>query len=139
MDWDGIGTFALFLSSGAIGVGLIALRAYKARLVAKLEMARLERSNETSDEALVMIRDLEDQVQRLTERVEFNEKLIAGPGIYICDACVGLCNQILNGEPTPTFPGFEATPTDALLEALVPSSRAVDQVRDVLQLSLIHI
>ena len=79
MDWDGIGTFALFLSSGAIGVGLIALRAYKARLVAKLEMARLERSNETSDEALVMIRDLEDQVQRLTERVEFNEKLIAGP------------------------------------------------------------
>lgn len=26
------------------------------------------------------------------------KKLIAGPGIFICDECVGLCNQILNPE-----------------------------------------
>ena len=27
-------------------------------------------------------------------------KLIAGPGVYICDACVGLCGEILEEEQT---------------------------------------
>ncbi len=32
------------------------------------------------------------------------EKLIAGPGVYICDACVGLCNRILEGkDPGASF------------------------------------
>lgn len=26
------------------------------------------------------------------------KKLIAGPDVYICDACVGLCNRILEGK-----------------------------------------
>lgn len=26
------------------------------------------------------------------------KKLIAGPGVYICDACVALCNRILEGK-----------------------------------------
>ena len=26
------------------------------------------------------------------------QKLIAGPGVYICDRCVGLCNEILREE-----------------------------------------
>lgn len=25
-------------------------------------------------------------------------KLLAGPSVYICDSCVGLCNEILTGE-----------------------------------------
>ncbi len=33
-------------------------------------------------------------------------KLIQGPGIYICDQCVSLCNEIINEEPN------EATPQD---------------------------
>ena len=78
VDWDGIGTFALFLSSGAIGVGIIMLRAYKARLAAKLEWARLERAEGRPDDAQEQIRDLEEQVRRLSERVEFNERLLAG-------------------------------------------------------------
>lgn len=78
MDWDGIGTFALFLSSGAIGVGMILLRAYKARLAAKLEWARLERAGDAPDYTHEQIRDLEEQVERLSERVEFNEKLLGG-------------------------------------------------------------
>ena len=32
-------------------------------------------------------------------------KLIGGPGVYICDACVGLCNDILDGKPGPGFAG----------------------------------
>ena len=26
------------------------------------------------------------------------KKLIAGPGVYICDECVDLCNEIIDGE-----------------------------------------
>ncbi len=76
VDWDGIGTFALFIGSGAVGVGVILLRAYKAKLAAKLEWARLERSGRDPDYAQEQIRELEDTVRRLSERVEFNEKLI---------------------------------------------------------------
>jgi len=78
MDWDGIGTAALFLSSGAIGVGVILLRAYTAKLAAKVETARLKYSDQDPDYATEQIRALEDQVRRLGERVEFSEKLLAG-------------------------------------------------------------
>jgi ClpX C4-type zinc finger protein len=60
-------------------------------------------------------------------------KLIGGPGVYICDACVGLCNRILQGKPTPPFPGWDSLGDDALLRTLRPSSVAVDTVREVLQ------
>ena len=29
------------------------------------------------------------------------EKVIAGPGVYICNECVGLCEKILAHQPTP--------------------------------------
>ncbi len=61
------------------------------------------------------------------------EKLIAGPGIYICDACVALCNDILAGRPHTDFPGWESLGDDALLTTLRPSSAAVEAVRTVLQ------
>jgi hypothetical protein len=60
-------------------------------------------------------------------------KLIAGPGIYICDACIGLCNDILAGRPHTDFPGWETLSDDALLTTLAPSSAAVEAVRMVLQ------
>ena len=60
-------------------------------------------------------------------------KLIAGPGIYICDACVGLCNDILDGKPRTDFPGWESLSDDTLLMTLRPSSAAVEAVRTVLQ------
>jgi len=77
VDWDGVGTFAMFLASGAVGVGIVALKAYKAKLAAKLDFARLERDRETPDEVQEQIRDLEDQVQRLNERLDFTEKLLS--------------------------------------------------------------
>jgi hypothetical protein len=61
------------------------------------------------------------------------EKLIGGPGVYICDACVGLCNRILDGKPTPPFPGWASLPDEALLATLAPSSVAVDATREALQ------
>ena len=76
MDWDGVGTFALFLASGAVGMGLIALRAYKAKLAAKLDWERLRRSSTPPDEVLEQIRELENKVHRLTDRVDFTERLL---------------------------------------------------------------
>lgn len=30
------------------------------------------------------------------------ERIIAGPGVYICNECVELCNEILDEEPHPS-------------------------------------
>ncbi len=76
VDWDGIGAFALFISSGAVGVGLIALLAFKAKLASKLDWERLRRSDPAPDEVLEQLQDLEAKVQRLTERADFTERLV---------------------------------------------------------------
>jgi len=39
------------------------------------------------------------------------KKLIAGPGVYICDECIDLCNEIIEEElAEPTEVGFEELP-----------------------------
>ena len=35
------------------------------------------------------------------------KKLIAGPGVYICDECIDLCNEIIDEELTPPSAGVE--------------------------------
>ena len=35
-------------------------------------------------------------------------KLIAGPGVFICDQCVELCNQVIRDEDQPSAPGSVA-------------------------------
>ena len=61
------------------------------------------------------------------------DKLVGGPGVYICDRCVGLCNKILAGKPTPPFPGWEALSDDDLLGTLRPAAAAVGAVEQTLQ------
>jgi ATP-dependent Clp protease ATP-binding subunit ClpX len=64
------------------------------------------------------------------------EKLIAGPGaIFICDDCVGLCNQYIAGAP-PDLSGFTPVkdwPTERLLSLLAPVNATVDGQRGHLQ------
>ena len=60
-------------------------------------------------------------------------KLIAGPAVYICDACVASCNRVLKGKNVPAFPGLDARSDETLLRALIPASTAVDRAREVLQ------
>ena len=48
MDMDGVGTFAMFLSSGVIGAGLIWLGAYRMKLKAGLDRDRLHGSSNDS-------------------------------------------------------------------------------------------
>jgi hypothetical protein len=54
--------------------------------------------------------------------------LVAGPGIYICDLCVALCNRLLTGKPTAAFDGWTSLTDDELLAALPASAGAVDSV-----------
>jgi ATP-dependent Clp protease ATP-binding subunit ClpX len=49
-------------------------------------------------------------------------KLIAGPGVYICDGCVALCDGILAKDsgrpPNPEITSWEAKPDDEILASL---------------------
>jgi hypothetical protein len=47
------------------------------------------------------------------------QKLIAGVGVYICDECVVLCNQILADENTvPRLPDWQTMSDDSILAGL---------------------
>ena len=63
-------------------------------------------------------------------------KLIAGPrGVFICDACVGLCDKIIAGQPLPPYGRFAPLeqPTEELLELLPSINLASEASRDFLQ------
>ena len=61
------------------------------------------------------------------------EKLIGGPGVYICDRCVGACNQILAGQPAPPFRGLDSLGDEELLLTLRPAQAALSAVEDTLR------
>src|SRR5260370_18753242 len=60
------------------------------------------------------------------------EKLVAGPGVYICDACVALCSRIMTGKPTAPFAGWSALADEELLATLPAASAAADAAADKL-------
>ena len=69
------------------------------------------------------------------------KKLIAGPGVYICDECIDLCNEIIDEELTapPTFE-LENLPKpreifDVLQEYVVGQDAAVEAVSNALRRS----
>lgn len=59
------------------------------------------------------------------------EKMIAGPGVYICNECVGLCNDILAGEkqkpaePDTQLPAWDEAMTDEQILDLLPRVASV--------------
>ena len=57
------------------------------------------------------------------------KKIIAGPGVYICDECIELCNEIIEeetGEPAKlTLP---EAPVDQALDQMVALHRSREQV-----------
>ena len=58
------------------------------------------------------------------------EKMIAGPGVYICNECVGLCNSVLEDErdkpskPEAQLPSWDDMTDEQILE-LIPRMAAV--------------
>jgi ATP-dependent Clp protease ATP-binding subunit ClpX len=62
-------------------------------------------------------------------------KLIAGPGVYICDECVDLCTAILSSEQgkaastdTPSIPYWHAMTDDQVLDHLPKVTKVSAQV-----------
>ena len=60
-------------------------------------------------------------------------KVIAGPGVYICDGCVALCDTILAedraaGGKHPQLPGWESMSDQELLGHQPRVARVADQV-----------
>ena len=59
------------------------------------------------------------------------EKVIAGPGVYICNQCVGLCNDILgaerrkSAEPAADLAAWDESMTDEQILDLLPRIAAV--------------
>lgn len=66
-------------------------------------------------------------------------KVIAGPGVYICDECVALCNDILgehaasSGEKPPRMPMWEGMTDDEILAHIPRIARVAGQVEDNLR------
>ena len=54
-------------------------------------------------------------------------KLVAGPGVYICNECVELCNLILADQPTPEFGAWHERPEEELLTGLAKVQAVVSQ------------
>ena len=46
------------------------------------------------------------------------DRMIAGPGVYICNECVGLCNQLLARESVAAFDVLEDKDDEALLASM---------------------
>jgi ATP-dependent Clp protease ATP-binding subunit ClpX len=59
--------------------------------------------------------------------------LVAGPGVFICGDCVGLCVKILDNVPNSGFTGWEGMDEAALLANLPRSQAASDAAGAVLQ------
>src|SRR5579859_6262954 len=62
-------------------------------------------------------------------------KLIAGPGfIFICDKCVGLCNEWIAGrDPRTSVPGLDEIPSERLLAQLKPIEQTLQGKGNKLQ------
>jgi len=59
-------------------------------------------------------------------------RLVGGPGVYICDVCIGICNKVLEATPV-SFAGWQAMSDDQLLGALKVAEATVEGTRAVLQ------
>jgi ClpX C4-type zinc finger len=54
-------------------------------------------------------------------------KLVAGPGVYICNECVDLCNMIIAEAPAAGFGAWDERPDEELLASLVKVQAVVSQ------------
>ncbi|MGO8952611.1 MAG: ClpX C4-type zinc finger protein [Rhodomicrobium sp.] len=59
-------------------------------------------------------------------------RLVGGPKVHICDACVGVCNKILEAVPK-AFAGWDQMTDEELLTGLKTAEATVEATRAVLQ------
>lgn len=56
------------------------------------------------------------------------KKLIAGPTVYICDECIGLCNEILIEDASGSLADWGALGDDELIGRMVNVAESRDRV-----------
>ena len=56
------------------------------------------------------------------------EQLIAGPGVFICNECVDLCERVINEQPLPSFPPLDGKSDEELLADVVRLDKSRGQV-----------
>jgi hypothetical protein len=64
------------------------------------------------------------------------QKMISGPGVYICDGCVEKCNEILGARcdaGAPQIPAWESMTDEQVLDHLPRIAAVVAQVEGSLQ------
>jgi hypothetical protein len=81
VEWDAIGTFALFFSAGAVGVAWTILAGYRSRLKANLEIERMRHQSgegveELRQEMHELLAQQAAQLDDLAERIDFAERLL---------------------------------------------------------------
>src|SRR5688500_11560238 len=54
--------------------------------------------------------------------------LIAGPGVFICNECVDLCEKVIGDEPLPAFPPLDGKSDEELLADVVRLDKSRGQV-----------
>ena len=81
MDFDSIGAFALFFSTGAVGCTLVWLASYRMKLKNDLEQKRLDAGGSEDVEQLreefqQLLSEQAAQIDELHERIDFAERLL---------------------------------------------------------------
>lgn len=61
------------------------------------------------------------------------QRLISGPGVFICDECVGLCERVLSDQPLPTFPPLDGKTDEELLADMARLDASRGQVEAAVQ------
>lgn len=61
------------------------------------------------------------------------DQLVGGPGVYICDRCVGACNDVLAGRQASAFAGWASLGDDALVDALRSAGRCAEALEESLR------
>ncbi len=87
MEWDAIGTFAMFLAAGAASIAWTVYAGYRVKINSELERERLRATS--TDAAEDLRRELHDviaqqqaQLDELNERIDFTERMLAsGRGV----------------------------------------------------------
>ncbi len=64
---------------------------------------------------------------------EVSRLIAGGSGVHICDACVGICNKVLEAAPPPAFVGWDKMTDEQLLNGLKTAEATVEATRGVLQ------
>ena len=70
-----------------------------------------------------------------TKSSEEVAKLVAGPGVYICDACIGLCNDIIEESSATSLALLTelSSRVDLLVERLRQSGVSWDEISQALR------